>query len=96
MAKKVEKAEPVITIAVQDPKNWVAKHVKPAALDRESNRQKMLLHVMGFHGKLANDWVADFTANPPAVIKKGSSTHYTPKQWLTWFVKANVISLKTA
>ena len=97
MAKKTEVvAEPVITIIVQDPKKWVAKHVKPAALDRESNRQKMLLHVMSFHNKLATEWLADFVANPPAVIKKGSRTAYTPKQWLTWFVKANVISLKTA
>ncbi len=96
MAKKNATPELVPTILVMQTGNWNPKHVKPAALDRVSNRQKMLVHVMGFNAKPAAEWLADFTANPPASIKKGSKTTYTPKQWLTWFVKAGVITVEMA
>ncbi len=90
------KPEPVPTIVVMATSNWDPKHVKPAALDRESNRQKMLVHVRSYDQKPVAAWLADFVANPPAAIKKGSKTTYTPKQWITWFQKAGIITVELA
>lgn len=98
MSKKAEKVEveQVATIVVTDPKDWDSKHVKPAALDRDPakyNRTAWLLHIREFNGKPVAEWVAEVTAKQPASIAAGSKTAYTPKQWLTWFVKANVIEI---
>ena len=94
--KVVAKKEAVATIVVMETKNWNPLHVKPAALDRESNRQKMLVHVMRFDGLPREEYVANFVANPPASIKKGSKTRYTAQQWLKWFEKAGVVEITAA
>ena len=98
MSKKAEKVEveQVLTIKVTDPKDWIAKHVKPAALDRDPakyNRTAWLLHIREFNGQPVQAWVDAVTKKQPASIASGSKTAYTPKQWLTWFVKANVIEI---
>ena len=99
MATKAKTAQPVPTIKVMPTSNWVAKHIKPNALQRNPanySRTAWLLHIQGFNGKPVASWVNAVSATQPRTIKAGSKTVYTPKQWLTWFVKAGVVTITNA
>lgn len=104
MAKKAEVVETTETetatvICINPGKEWNAKYVKhdvAMADGKKSNRRKWLDHVIAYDGKPESAWVAAVVKKAPAKIKDGSKTRYTAKQWMTWFVKANVVTLKDA
>lgn len=104
MAKKQEKVVPV-EIAAQDarvmrfmdPANWNPAHVKPLALDKETNRGAWLRWARARDGQTLDALKADALANGlPAQAKDGAKHAYTLGMWLGWMQTAGVVTIKDA
>ena len=90
----VEAPKPVLTIMFMAESNWNEKHVKPVAMEGDENkssRSSFLHHVKRYNGRPVALWAEDVKNHPPA--RASGKNAYTPKQWMTWFVKAGVVEL---
>ena len=84
-------------VKFQDPKKWNPAHVKPLALDKDSNRGHWLRWMQERNGQTLEQLKADVDANGlPAQAKDGAKHAYTLGMWLGWMQTAGVVTIKDA